>query len=226
MERAGADLATRMAEGSGELADTSEEGTYTTPLVDPLTNDKDDEQYNDSDPTVKPRDDNLSMSEYNSDILEVSSGKFEAAHGQEYKEPANFLQALWNKAGLSVGSMKIMLKMLQTKYEGELAGLQADLTVYPQGLIIFLIQEAGEDATNAIVFLDQITDQLNKYDKEDNKGKFGNKESDALPPNKKAKSVEARLREDYPEPQRQLPKEGPPPQPPPWRKGTRRECNP
>jgi hypothetical protein len=44
MERAGADLAARMAEASGELADTSEEGTYTTPLVDPLTNDKDGEQ--------------------------------------------------------------------------------------------------------------------------------------------------------------------------------------
>jgi hypothetical protein len=44
MERAGADLAVRMAEASGDLADTSEEGTHTTPLVDPLTNDKDGKQ--------------------------------------------------------------------------------------------------------------------------------------------------------------------------------------
>jgi hypothetical protein len=123
MERAGADLAARMAEASGELADTSEEGTYTTPLVDPLTDDKDGKQYNNSNPTVKPRDNNLSMSENNSDALEVSSGEFEAAHGQKYEEPANFLQALWNEAGLTVGSMKIMLKMLRTKFEGELAGL-------------------------------------------------------------------------------------------------------
>jgi hypothetical protein len=138
MERAGADLAMRMAEASGELADTSEEGTYTTPLVDPLTDDKDGEEYNNSNPTVKPRDDNLSMSEYDSDALEVSSGKFEEAHGQKYKEPANFLQALWNKAGPTVGRMKIMLGMLRTKFEGELAGLQADLTNYPQQLIDFL----------------------------------------------------------------------------------------
>jgi hypothetical protein len=132
MERAGADLAARMAEASGELADTSEEGTYTTPFVDPLTNDKDGKQYNDRNPTIKPRDIKLSMLEYNSDVLEVSFGKFEAAHGQKYKEPANFLQALWNEAGPTVGSMKIMLKMLRTEFKGGLAGLQADLTNYPQ----------------------------------------------------------------------------------------------
>jgi hypothetical protein len=63
--------------------------------------------------------------------------------------------------------MKIMLEMMMTKLEGELAGLQADLTSYPQQLINFLIKEAGEDATNVIIFLDQITDQLNKYNKED-----------------------------------------------------------
>jgi hypothetical protein len=91
MERARADLATRMAEASGELAVTLEEGTYTTPLVDPLTDNKDGKQYSDSDPPVKPRDDNLSMSEYNSAILEMSSGEFEEAHGQKYEEPANFL---------------------------------------------------------------------------------------------------------------------------------------
>jgi hypothetical protein len=191
MERAGADLATRMAESSGELADTSEEGTYTTPLVDPLTNDKDDKQYSDSNPTVKPRGDNLSMSEYNSAILEVSFGKFEAAHGKKYKEPENFLQALWNKAGPTVGSMKIMLEMLRTKFEGELAGLLPDLTNYPQQLINFLIEEAGKDATNAIVFLERIMDQLNKYGKEDNKGKVAIEELDALPPNKEVESVEA-----------------------------------
>jgi hypothetical protein len=105
------------------------------------------------------------MSEYNSDVLEVFSGKFEAAHGQKYKEPANFLQSLWNKADSSVGSMKIMLKMMRIKFEGELAGLQADLTNYSQQLTDFLIKKAGVDSTNVIVFLDQITDQLNKYNK-------------------------------------------------------------
>ncbi len=35
-----------------------------------------------------------------------------------------------------------------------------------------------------------------------------------------------RLKERYPEPQRQIPQKGLPQQPPPWRKGTRREHNP
>jgi hypothetical protein len=35
-----------------------------------------------------------------------------------------------------------------------------------------------------------------------------------------------RLKEHYPEPHRQTPQEGLPQPPPPWRKGTRRECNP
>ncbi len=160
-------------------------------MVDSLTNDEDAKQYSNSDPPVKPRDDNLSMSKNNSVVLEVSFGKFEAAHGKKYKEPANFLQVLWNKAGPTVGSMKIMLKMLQTEFKGELAGLPPDLTNYPQGLINFLTEEACKDATIAIVFLDQITDQLNKYDKEDNGGKVEHKESDALPPGKEVKSIEA-----------------------------------
>ena len=84
-----------------------------------------------------------------------------------------------------------MLKMMQTKFEGELARLQADLTNYSQRLTDFFLKEAGEDSTNAIVFLNRNTDHLNKYNKEDNKGEDDNKESDALPPNKEVKSVEA-----------------------------------
>jgi hypothetical protein len=180
-----------MAEASGDLADTSKEGNYTTPLVDPLTNDEDGEQYSDSNPPVKPRDDDLSMSEYDSAILEVSSSKFEAAHGQKYKEPANFFQALWNKAGPTVGSMKIMLEMLRINFKGELAGLPPDLTNYPQQLTNFLIEDTGEDTTNTVVFLDQITDQLNNNDEEDNKGEVENKEPNAIPPDKEVESVQA-----------------------------------
>jgi hypothetical protein len=59
------------------------------------------------------------MSDYNLDLLEVSSGEFEAAHSQKYQQPENFLQALWNKAGPAIGSMKIMLELMKTKFEGE-----------------------------------------------------------------------------------------------------------
>jgi hypothetical protein len=47
-----------------------------------------------------------------------------------------------------------------------------------------------------------------------------------LPTRRSSPLKPVRLREHYPESQRQLPQEGPPPQPPPWRKGTRRERNP
>ncbi len=98
------------------------------------------------------------MLEYASDAIEVEPGEFEAAHAQKYKEPLNFRQALWNEAGPSVGSMKIMLEMLRTKFKGELAGLQADLTTYPLCLINFLIKEAGEDLKDTIAFLDLTSD--------------------------------------------------------------------
>ncbi len=58
---------------------------------------------------------------------------------------------------------------------------------------MIFIEEAGKDATNAIIFLDQIMVQLNKYDKEDDKGEVENEESDALPPNKEVQSVEASM---------------------------------
>jgi hypothetical protein len=124
------------------------------------------------------------MSEYNSDILEVSSGEFKMAHGQKYQDPTNFLQALWNEAGPTVGSMKIMLKLMRTKFEGEMAGLKADLTNVPPMLINFFIKEAGEDSNNAIDFINQIANQLSKYNKESNAGEDKEGDPTAHPPNK------------------------------------------
>jgi hypothetical protein len=117
----------------------------------------------------------------------VSSGKFKAAHRQKYEEPINFHQAHWNKVGPSVGSMKIMLKMMWTKFEGESAGLKADLTNYPQCLIGFLIKEARE----AITFLDLISTQLAQYKEAVAKEKDANEESDAFPPDKAVKLIKA-----------------------------------
>jgi hypothetical protein len=113
MAKSGADLTKRMAEASGDLINTSEDETYNTPL-DPLTDDDEGETYKESDSNAKLGDDDLSMSEYASDAMEVESEEFETAHAQKYKEPLNFCQALWNEAGPSVGSMKIMLEMLRT----------------------------------------------------------------------------------------------------------------
>jgi hypothetical protein len=163
MERVGADLAKRMAKASEDPIDTSEEGTYDTPL-DNHSDDEEGETYNKNDSSVKPGGNNLNTTEFNSDAWEVSSGKFEAAYRQKYKEPINFCQALWNEAGLSVGSMKIMLEMMRTKFKGELAGLKADSTNYPQCLIDFLIKEAKEESADAITFLDLTSTQLTQYE--------------------------------------------------------------
>ncbi len=88
-----------------------------------------------------------------------------------------------------------MLEMLRTKFEGELAGLQADLTNYPQRLINFLIEEAGAELTDAIAFLDLTSNQISHYKEDDPKEKDDNRDSDkdanALPPNKEGKQIEA-----------------------------------
>ncbi len=76
-----------------------------------------------------------------------------------------------------------------------LAGLQADLTNYPQHLINFLIKEAGEDLKDAIAFLDLTSDQISQYKEDDPKEKNDNGDSDkdanALPPNKEGEQIEA-----------------------------------
>ncbi len=184
MKRAGADLTARMAEALADLANTLEVESFTTPPVDPLSNDEAGKDYSKGISGAKSGDINLSLSDYDSDALEVSYGEFEAAHGQKYQDPANFLQALWNEAGPTVGSMKIMLNLMRAKFKGEVAGLKADLTIIPQVLINFLINESGEDSNNAIDFIDNIAEQLNKFNKERNAGDGETGESDALPPDK------------------------------------------
>jgi hypothetical protein len=194
MAKAGADLTKRTAKASGDLINTSKEGTYNTPL-DSLTDDDKGETYKENNPNAKLGDDDLSTSEYASDAIEVESGEFKVSHAQKYKEPLNFRQALWNEAGPSIGSMKIMLEMLRTKFEGELVGLQADLTNYPQRLIDFLIKEAGENLKDAIAFLDLTLDQISQYKEDDPEEKNDNgdsdKDADELPPDKEGKQLEA-----------------------------------
>ncbi len=52
MAKAGADLTKRMAEASGDLIDTLEDGTYNTP-PDPLTDDDEGETYKESHSNAK-----------------------------------------------------------------------------------------------------------------------------------------------------------------------------
>jgi hypothetical protein len=122
------------------------------------------------------------MPDYNSDVLEVSLGEFETAHSQKYQHPEYFQQALWNKAGPAVRSMKIMLELMKTEFEGEVAGLTADSSNVPQTLKDFLIKEAGEDPHDAIAFLNQAANQLSQFDKEYNAGDNEDGDTNAHPP--------------------------------------------
>jgi hypothetical protein len=137
MRKAGEELATRMEEEPSSLVD-SKKDSYNTPAskkedpIDILLEDKSGNNFSKDNMGVKSRDKELSLKNYNLEALEIFSGEFEAAHSQKYQEPTKFLQVLWNKAGPSVGSIKIMLDLMKNEFEGEIAGLQADTTNIPQ----------------------------------------------------------------------------------------------
>jgi hypothetical protein len=181
MRRAGAALIARIEEVSINLADTeSEEDSHKTP--DPFTNNKESEDYRADNSDAKSHDDKLNMSDYNLDILEVSLGEFKVAHSQKYQNPESFLQALWNKAGPVVGSMKIMLKLIKTEFKGEVTGLTADSSNVPQTLIDFLLNEAGKDPHDPIAFLNQTANQLSQFDDKSNTGDNKDEDMNAHPP--------------------------------------------
>jgi hypothetical protein len=76
----------------------------------------------------------------------VSSGIFDIEHSKKYEDPINFLQALWNAAGPSVGSMLTQLDLIKTKVEGEKAGVEPDFSRKGGQLVDYLIKEARENA--------------------------------------------------------------------------------
>ncbi len=92
MRREGAALMAKMEEVLLDLKDTdSDDTSHNTP--DPHTVDEDDEDFKVDDSLANSHGNNLSLSDYDLDVLEVLSREFDAAHGQKYVEPQNFLQA-------------------------------------------------------------------------------------------------------------------------------------
>jgi hypothetical protein len=180
MRKAGEELATRMEEAPSLLVD-SEEDSYNTPASQ--EEDPKDIHFSKGTTGVKSTGEEPSLKNYDLEALEVSSGKFEAAHGQKYQEPTNFIQVLWNKAGPLVGIMMIMLDLMKNEFRGEIAGLQTDMANIPQQLINFLIDEVGKNPCDAINFIDKIIDQLEEYKEEESAGDHQG-DLDVLPPNK------------------------------------------
>jgi hypothetical protein len=101
------------------------------------------ESFDEKDMSIHTGDHNLSMGKYNPDSIEVLLGIFDAEHSKKYKTPNNFLQALWNAAGPSVGSMLTQLNLIKVKLEGDEAGVDPDISKIDAQLIDFLIEGAG-----------------------------------------------------------------------------------
>jgi hypothetical protein len=138
---------------------------------------KEEESFNKNDLSICSGDHNLSIEEYDPDAVEVSSGIFDAEHSKKYKTPNSFLQALWNAAGLSVGSMITQLDIIRDKLEGEAGGVDPDFSKIDVQFINFMIKESGEDTDKCIAFIEDGIKTLNKY-------KEGNKtEMEATSPN-------------------------------------------
>ncbi len=83
---------------------------------------EEEESFNENDLSVCSGDHNLSIEENDPDAVEVLLGIFDAEHSNKYETPNSFLQALWNAAGPSVGSMITQLNMIRDELEGEAAG--------------------------------------------------------------------------------------------------------
>jgi hypothetical protein len=109
----------------------------------------------------------------------VSSGIFDAEHGQKYEELVNFLQALWNAAGPSVGSMLTQLDLIKTELGGDKAGVEPDFSKTNAQLLDLLIEEAEEDTDKCITFINSVIAKLDKKYKEKEETEMEITQSDA-----------------------------------------------
>ncbi len=99
-------------------------------MVDLSTDDNDVEDYT----SVKgsgEEDSRMNFSsDYNSNVMEVSSGKFETAFSKKYEVPKDFKQELWNSAGPLPESMILYINIVKKDLKDANNRLLFDLTPY------------------------------------------------------------------------------------------------
>ncbi len=134
------------------------------------------ESFGEKDMSIHTGVHDLSMGEYNPDSIEVLSGMFDAEHSKKCETPNNFLQALWNTSGPSVGSMLTQLDLIKVKIEGDQVVVDPDFSKINAQLIDFLIEEAEENIDECIAHIDNVIKKLDKF----KEGK--DTEADAAPP--------------------------------------------
>ncbi len=89
--------------------------------INPNSDDKGGKDFNNDDINVHQEDHTLGDN-YDT-VSKVSSGVFDGAHSNKFKQPENFKQLLWNIAVPSPGSMTIMLGLLKDDLKDDQAGL-------------------------------------------------------------------------------------------------------
>jgi hypothetical protein len=92
----------------------------------------------------------------------TSSGVFDATHSNQFEEPDNFKELLWNLAGPSLGSIIILLDLLKDDLEADKAGLPANFNRIPAKLLDLMVQEAGKERGEQIKFIAEILEKLKK----------------------------------------------------------------
>jgi hypothetical protein len=105
-------------------------------------------------------DEDLTLGDNYNTSSEVSSGVFATTHPNQFNQPNNFKQLLWNVAGPSTGSMIILLNLLKDDLEADQVGLPTDFNRVPVKLLELMVQDAGEDQKDQIGFIKHITGEL------------------------------------------------------------------
>jgi hypothetical protein len=105
-------------------------------------------------------DKDLTLGDNYDTLSEVSSGVFAVTHSNQFNQPNNFKQLLWNIAGQSTGSMIILLDLLKDNLKADQAGLPTDFNRVPVKLLELMVQDAGKECKDQIGFIKHITEEL------------------------------------------------------------------
>ena len=137
--------------------------------INPTSDDKGGKDFTKDDISVHQED--LNLGEGYDTASKVSSGVFNVAHSNKFESPENFKQLLWNVAGLSPGSMTIMLELLKDDLKDNQAGIPADFKQIPPSILEYMVSEAGEDCGDQIKFIKEIMEAMEQIAQSNNHSK-------------------------------------------------------
>ncbi len=133
--------------------------------INPYSNNEEGKDFLEDNLSIHQED--LTLGEDYDTASEVSSGVFDVIHSNQFKEPDNFKQLLWNVAGPSPGSIIICLDLLKDNLKADKAGLPADFNRMPAKLLKLMVQEAGEDRGEQIKFIAEVLEALKQINQTD-----------------------------------------------------------